>query len=273
MRAYEFLNIINIKNINESIIITDEDKRIWENPTANEIKQICQNIPILRGIFDFVAKQVFLVDAKSMIHHTLYHYLKKEEYLGSATTKHHIIEFVVGAKNVNFSNCDWGDDDLNKSYKKETRNNMSIIWNIFGSSFEIDKYLLNKILGPIKLSNIAESKSPENDVIILPTINDAPTIAKWISYQGNCRGFYTDQDELVIFDSYGNTHTSMQRKLKLRDLNGCFIFNNNGKIVVDIEVNDGDEDLGNFFINNSDIELMHRIGKILHLSRLYLERM
>jgi hypothetical protein len=116
-------------------------------------------------------------------------------------------------------------------------------------------------------------KEEKDDFVILPTINDASTIAKWISHQGNCRGFYTNQDELVIFDSYGNTHTSMQRKLKLRDLNGCFIFNNNGKIIVDIEINDGDEDLRNFFITDKDVELIQRIGKILQISRLYLERM
>ena len=56
-------------------------------------------------------------------------------------------------------------------------------------------------------------------VLIAPSTRQAGIIANWVKTQGDCRGFWfhswEDEDNpiLVIFHSYGNTHTSVYRKL------------------------------------------------------------
>lgn len=68
----------------------------------------------------------------------------------------------------------------------------------------------------------------EDDVFIAPRSRDAAKIAAMIKHQGDGRGFILSDETLVIFNSYGNTHTSMSRFFGLHRgrlrINLCLIF-------------------------------------------------
>lgn len=72
-----------------------------------------------------------------------------------------------------------------------------------------------------------------DDCLICPTTNDAKTIASWVKRQGDGRGLwwhepYEPTSNLLIFDSYGATHTTAVQFFKLRNVDESFILQKNG---------------------------------------------
>lgn len=82
----------------------------------------------------------------------------------------------------------------------------------------------------------------DHKVIIEPTIRDAKELRQWLMSQGDMRGFVCHENGknyLVIFHSYGHTHTSMirllgigsgQRKVSVDD---TLIFRTDGTVLTD----------------------------------------
>jgi len=80
----------------------------------------------------------------------------------------------------------------------------------------------------------------ENKCFIDPLLKDATEVAKWCK-GGTARGFfysdYYDKDAsdiMIIFDGYGNTHSSMIQELSSKQRRDsfyeCFIIANDGNI-------------------------------------------
>ncbi len=77
---------------------------------------------------------------------------------------------------------------------------------------------------------MAKHDWPAHDnIIIAPTLRDVPTISSWLK-RNEVRGIWDNEDTLVLFDSYGNTHDSVRRALGLRMLNGDCIVQKDGNI-------------------------------------------
>ena len=67
---------------------------------------------------------------------------------------------------------------------------------------------------------------------ICPSQQEAKTFASWIKSQGDARGLVLHDDTLVVFDSYGATHTDVVRYFNIgRQTNDCLIFHTDGNIL------------------------------------------
>lgn len=70
----------------------------------------------------------------------------------------------------------------------------------------------------------------DKNCFIAPTKREARAMARMLQSQGDMRAIIDEQDTLIVFDSYGNTHTSARNKLGLRYLNDCLIFRLDGGV-------------------------------------------
>lgn len=67
--------------------------------------------------------------------------------------------------------------------------------------------------------------------IIDPRIDDAEIVAEWVKYQGDGRGFELDDGTIIVFDSFGATHDSAARYLKVSNqIKSDFIIQRNGDV-------------------------------------------
>lgn len=80
----------------------------------------------------------------------------------------------------------------------------------------------------------------DHKVIIDPKVSDAKELREWLQYQGDMRGFLCHEDDgkeyLIVFDSYGHTHSSMCHLLGINIRRAkniwtdSLIFQKNGKV-------------------------------------------
>lgn len=110
----------------------------------------------------------------------------------------------------------------------------------------------------------------DDDVFIAPQYKDAAKIAKMIRKQGDGRGFILNDQSIIIFNSYGNTHSSMikyfgldSRKSRLRvDL--CIIFRLQ-EIFIDCELPGNKSRVPvELFFGAEDAKLMLRIYELMN---------
>jgi hypothetical protein len=81
----------------------------------------------------------------------------------------------------------------------------------------------------------------DDSVFIEPRMDDARKISQMISRQGDGRGFHGPDSELIIFDSYGNTHYTLTKffqdsQRRPPDLGICLIFRIDGSIMYDADI-------------------------------------
>lgn len=80
----------------------------------------------------------------------------------------------------------------------------------------------------------------DHKVIIEPTMKDVKELKDWLFSQGDMRGFEVTEngkEYLILFHSYGHTHSSMVKLLGIgrhfRGYINCIILRTNGEVLSD----------------------------------------
>ena len=105
----------------------------------------------------------------------------------------------------------------------------------------------------------------QDEILIGPSTRHAGIIAEWIKTQGDCRGFWFEPHDsneplLVIFHSYGHTHSSVFRMLKASRFDSMFCDFTIDKLG---QIRVFDCETSNVNLLPSDHQLFHRIAQLL----------
>lgn len=74
----------------------------------------------------------------------------------------------------------------------------------------------------------------DKNCFIAPSKREAKALAKMLRSQGDMRGLIDRDGTLIIFDSYGNTHSSAITQLGLKGCDDSLIFRLDGGILTDV---------------------------------------
>ena len=117
-----------------------------------QVKQLLNNIKILRGFYIDSNKSIFIANAMAVYHDDLFRTLRLEHFI-DPTPESDIIWFVIRKENENFADADW---IISPAYYTESyiRNGLELAWRTHNTTPQILDYLKDRLLGKESIANI-----------------------------------------------------------------------------------------------------------------------